>query len=127
MAFQTPISKVRGLGSAHEGVHHWWMQRISAIALIPLVLWMVYSLVHAVPQGLAGVAVWLASPYAALGVILFFLFACYHASLGVQMIVEDYISCKCLQIAKVIGVKLCFFVIAIAMIFAVIKLHFVGV
>jgi succinate dehydrogenase / fumarate reductase membrane anchor subunit len=127
MALLTPMAKVKGLGAAGEGVHHWWMQRITALALIPLVGWMVYSMVSILPAGLLKVSIWLGSPYHAIGVILFFMVMAYHASLGLQVVLEDYVSCKLKQIVSILAVKFVFFALAIAVAFAVVKIHFLGV
>jgi len=127
MRLITPMVKVKGYGAAGEGTHHWWMQRITALGMIPLVSWMIYSLVGLLPTGLLKISVWLASPYAAIGVILFFMVTCYHAALGLQVVLEDYVDCKVAQTLSIIGVRFVFFILALGVTFAVVKIHFLGV
>lgn len=126
MALLTPLAKVRGLGAAKEGAHHWWMQRITAAALVPLVAWLVCAVVHMALGGHEEVIRWFSSPYTAIAMLLFFVAACYHAALGLQVIIEDYVHCKCVEVVSIIGIKLFFFTVAVAMLFAVAKLHFIG-
>ena len=88
---RTPLANAIGSGSAREGVEHWWAQRITAIALVPLMIWLVYSVVSLVGAPYGEVQAWIAQPLnavllSALAIALF-----YHAELGLQVIVEDYI------------------------------------
>jgi succinate dehydrogenase / fumarate reductase membrane anchor subunit len=88
---RSDLGRVRGLGSAKEGVQHWWMQRVTAIALIPLSLWFVASIVCLIDVDRATAIQWLGSPVT-LGVMSLFLIALvYHAVLGLQVVIEDYI------------------------------------
>jgi succinate dehydrogenase / fumarate reductase membrane anchor subunit len=88
---RSDLGRVRGLGSAKEGVHHWWAQRVSAIALIPLSLWFVACIVSLMDVDRATAVQWLGSPVT-LGLMSLFLTALvYHAVLGLQVVIEDYI------------------------------------
>lgn len=89
---RTALGKVRGLGSAKTGVHHWWMQRLTAIALLPLVVWFVASMVSLVGADHRTVIEWIANPLttALLVALLFALF--YHMRLGLQVVIEDYLQ-----------------------------------
>ena len=92
MSMRTPLGKVRGLGSAKEGTEHFWRQRLTAVANIPLViigLWLVISLVGA-PYG--EVRATLASPLVAIFIALFSISVLYHMRLGMQVVIEDYVS-----------------------------------
>src|SRR6185503_10251151 len=91
---KSELARARGLGSAKEGVQHWWMQRLTALALIPLGLWLVASLVCNAGADHAAIVRWLGSPVTlgALGLTL--LAAFYHAVLGLQVVIEDYIHAK---------------------------------
>lgn len=89
--FQTPIKKIRGHGAAKEGVHHWWLQRLTALANIPLVIFLVVSLVGNLGQDLATWRAWLAQPIAAVLVSLFIASSFYHMRLGLQVLIEDYV------------------------------------
>lgn len=88
---RSDLGRVRGLGSAKEGVGHWWAQRVTAIALVPLTIWFVASLVFLTDVDHATAMQWLGSPIT-LGLMALFLIALiYHAVLGLQVVVEDYI------------------------------------
>lgn len=89
MSFESDIGKVKGLGSAKHGFKHWWMQRMTAILLIPCGLYVLFGLVDA--NSAEMVLAWLKSPVNAGIVLLFVLAASYHGALGVQVVVEDYI------------------------------------
>jgi len=90
-SLRSDLGRVRGLGSAKEGVHHWWAQRMTALALIPLSLWFVAALVFMTDVDHATAIWWLGSPLT-LGLMGLFLIALiYHAVLGLQVVIEDYI------------------------------------
>jgi succinate dehydrogenase / fumarate reductase membrane anchor subunit len=90
-SMRSDLGRVRGLGSAKDGVAHWWMQRMTALALIPLSLWFVATLVCLIDSDHATAIWWLGSPLT-LGLMSVFLIALvYHAVLGLQVVIEDYI------------------------------------
>lgn len=123
-SIKSPLAKAKGLGSSHTGVHHWMIQRITAMANIPLVIWMIYSvfsLQGATYQEFTG---WLSQPWNAVLAVLFILSTFYHAVLGNQVIVEDYISCRWFRMTKLIGQKLFFIALGVACIFSVLKIAF---
>lgn len=122
----SPLAKARGLGSAHDGVHHWMSQRITAIANIPLVIWFVVSIVMLRGASYEVFTSWLAQPVNAILMILFIVSTFYHAFLGSQTIVEDYIHCKTLKLTKLIAMKLFFFAAGVACIFSILKIAFAG-
>ncbi len=99
MKYRTPISVARGLGSSKDGLGHWWMQRLTAIGLVPLVLWFVVSIIALSGQSHSQVVTWLHSlPHSVLFSI-FLIIALYHANLGLQAIFEDYIQARWLQLS----------------------------
>lgn len=118
---QTPLSKAKGLGSAHTGTHHWLMQRVTALANLPLVLWMVYSIFHLQGASYQEFTVWLSQPLNAVLAVLFIISTFYHAVLGSQVVVEDYVSCRWFRMSKLIGMKLFFIALAVACIFSILK------
>lgn len=122
--FTDALKKAKGLGSAHDGVEHWLGQRVTAIAMVPLVLWLVWSIVGLQGASYAQFTGWLAQPINAVLMILTLVSVFYHAKLGTQVIVEDYISCKCTQKAVLIGLKLGIFALGVACIFSVLKIAF---
>jgi succinate dehydrogenase / fumarate reductase, membrane anchor subunit len=92
MTIQTPLGRVRGLGSAKSGVEHFWHQRLTAAALVPLTIWFVWSLARYAGAPHAEVVLFLANPFNATAMLLFLAAGLYHMSLGVQTIIEDYIE-----------------------------------
>lgn len=110
------------MGSAHEGADHWMAQKITALANIPLVLWLVWSFVGLQGASHAQFTAWLAQPVNAVLMILFVISVLYHAKLGSQVVIEDYISCKWFKMVKIIGQKLFFFALGTACIFSVLKI-----
>lgn len=91
MAGGTPIGKVRGLGSAHHGAHHWIVARITAISNLILMTWLLVSLLLLNDFSYEGVTGWLSQPIAAVPMILLIISVFYHAKLGLQVVIEDYI------------------------------------
>jgi succinate dehydrogenase membrane anchor subunit len=123
MSMQTPLAKVRGLGSAKEGVHHWWAQRLTAIALVPLSLWFIYSLVAITGAEYAMVISWLGQPLNAVLMLLFVFSLYYHAVLGVQVVIEDYIDSEWQKIACLILVKFLAWLAGLSATISVLKIY----
>ena len=88
---RTPLSKVKGLGSAKEGTGHFWHQRLTSLLLIPLVLWVGFSLA-ALPVDHATLVGWIQQLWVSVALVLLVIVVFYHAQLGLQIIIEDYIS-----------------------------------
>lgn len=118
------MKRAKGLGSSHHGHKHWMAQRITAIANIPLVLWAVYSVFNLQGATYLEFTAWLSMPVNAVLAILFVLNTFYHAMLGNQVVIEDYISCICFRTIKLIGQKLFFIALGVATIFAILKIAF---
>ena len=94
MSSWTSLRRVRGLGTAKDGVHHWWVQRLTAVALVPLSIWFVTSIVLLVGSDHARVTAWIANPVVAVFLMLTLIAMFYHLKLGLQVVVEDYIHAK---------------------------------
>ncbi len=124
MSLRSPLSRARGLGSAKHGVHHFWVQRVSAVALIPLALWLVFSIAMLAAKGGSYEAVryWAGYPSVAVTLVLFLAAAVYHSVLGVQVVIEDYVSSEGWKIAALLLSKLLHVVVAVSAIFAVLKI-----
>jgi succinate dehydrogenase / fumarate reductase membrane anchor subunit len=90
MGFGTPIGRVRGLGAAKEGTHHWWRQRLTAGGNIALMGWLLLSLARLSSLDYAGVHLWLSSPWVAVPMAALILNVFYHFRLGLQVVIEDY-------------------------------------
>ena len=124
MTFRTPLARVRGLGSAKSGTHHWWMQRLTAIALVPLSLWFVASLIVVVTAEHAVVIAWLHSPLVAILSCTLIVAVFYHGQLGLQVVLEDYIHSEWLKLASIVVMKLSSLLLAAACLFAVLSIAF---
>jgi len=88
---RSPLSKVKGLGSAKSGTHHFWHQRLTALLLIPLVLWVGFSLA-AMPVDHATLVEWIQQPLVTIALVLTIIVLFYHAQLGLQVVIEDYVA-----------------------------------
>lgn len=91
-SLRSALGRARGLGSAKEGTHHWWLQRVTAIALIPLTIWLVASIIALSGSGHVAFTAWFGQPINATVMILFLGVAFHHAQLGMQVVIEDYVS-----------------------------------
>ncbi|MBN8530285.1 MAG: succinate dehydrogenase, hydrophobic membrane anchor protein [Alphaproteobacteria bacterium] len=125
-SIRTPIAKVRGLGSAKGGTKEWWYQRVTAVFLVPLTLWFVTSLVCLATGQTGSVGEWLSSPLVALATVGLLAAMFFHAWLGVKVVIEDYVHCEAVKLTMLIVVKLLILTLALASVFAVCKLHFIG-
>jgi len=105
-SLRSALGRARGLGSAKHGVEHWWMQRLTALALIPLSIYGIAAFFDSVAFGsYEDAVIWLHSPFAAVLVILFILVAFHHAASGLQVVIEDYVHCEALKLASIITTK----------------------
>ncbi|HKP26358.1 MAG TPA: succinate dehydrogenase, hydrophobic membrane anchor protein [Dongiaceae bacterium] len=125
-SLRSDLGRVRGLGSAKEGVQHWWMQRVTAIALIPLSLWFVACIVFLLDVDRATAVDWLGSPVT-LGLMSLFLIALvYHAILGLQVVIEDYIHSHAAKMTLVLLVQFAGIALAAAGIIAMLMITIYG-
>jgi succinate dehydrogenase / fumarate reductase, membrane anchor subunit len=122
MSLRSPLGRARGLGSAKDGTHHFWVQRVSAVALVPLSLWFVFSLASLPGASYAQVQWWVGYPAVAVTLVLFIAAALYHSMLGVQVVIEDYVGHEGLKITALLLSKFFHFAVAAASIFAVLKI-----
>ncbi|GIK97418.1 MAG: succinate dehydrogenase, hydrophobic membrane anchor protein [Alphaproteobacteria bacterium] len=122
--FRSVSARVRGLGSAKEGVQHWWLQRLSALALIPLSLWLVASLVAQLGADHAVVLAWIGEPVTVALLLLTIFATFYHAQLGLQVVIEDYVHREGAKIAAILLVKAASLVLGLAGVLAVLFIAF---
>ncbi len=121
---RSPLSRVRGLGSAKDGTHHWWMQRLTAIVLAPLSIWFVTNMLcGAMYTSSEKVGQWFAHPLTAMGVIALLVALFFHAKLGLQVVIEDYVSCSVAKPILLILNQLFCVALGIVSVLAVVKLH----
>ena len=121
MSKQTPLAKVRGLGSAKDGTHHFWHQRVTAVALVPLTLWIMVSIVMMTTLEHSAVIAWMSAPINAVLLLIFILALFYHAQLGVQVVIEDYIGSEWQKIACIILSKFLIILAGTASALAILK------
>jgi len=115
------MARARGLGSAHDGVHHWIIQRVTAIASIPLTFWLAWSIIGLVHADYAAATTWLAQPCNAILMLLTMVTFVWHAILGCQVVIEDYLHSEWFKIVKLIGMKVVLTALGVAGVFAVLK------
>jgi succinate dehydrogenase / fumarate reductase membrane anchor subunit len=118
----TPLNRVLGLGTAKGAAEHWWLQRVTAIALLPLGLWFAYALLTLRGFDYASVTVWAQQPVTSLLLILFVVAVGYHSALGVQVVIEDYVTGKGSRAATLIASTLAHAGLTVAGAFAVLKI-----
>ena len=123
---RTPLGKVRGLGSAKEGTDHFWKQRLTAVANVPLIVFFVWLVVSLNGASHSEVATTLSSPLVALVLLAVIFSVCLHMKLGMQVVIEDYVHGEGAKIALII--LNIFFCICIGLMsaFAILKLGFGG-
>ena len=123
---RTPLARARGLGSAREGVHHWWAQRLTAIALIPLVVWFAISLVMMSGADYGAVRAWIGSPVVMVLLILTIAVGLHHAQLGIQVVIEDYVHSDGWKLALIVAVRFLAVFFGLAAIVAILSIGFGG-
>ncbi|PCJ99395.1 MAG: succinate dehydrogenase, hydrophobic membrane anchor protein [Zetaproteobacteria bacterium] len=122
--FVAPLKIAKNHGSAHEGTEHWLQQKITALAQIPLVLWLIWSIIGLQGASYAEFTAWMGQPVNAILMIILISSVMLHAKLGAQVVVEDYISTEWFKMAKLIGGKIFFYGLSVACIFSVLKIAF---
>jgi succinate dehydrogenase / fumarate reductase membrane anchor subunit len=121
---RSPLGRVLGLGSAKEGVEHWWMQRITAIALVPLVFWFVVVAIELVGADRAVLVAWVRNPIPAMLLILLIVALFYHMALGLQVVIEDYVHSEGWKLGTIIAMRLLCILFVVRGILAVLQLAF---
>ncbi|MDA0762903.1 MAG: succinate dehydrogenase, hydrophobic membrane anchor protein [Proteobacteria bacterium] len=119
---KSDLAKVQGLGSAKHGVGHWKIQRLSAVGMIPLILWFIPSLMLTIISGYNEAILWIQNPFNATGLILLLGTIFFHASLGLQVVIEDYVHSEGLKIISIIFVKLSSILLGVLSILCVLKI-----
>ena len=123
---RTPLSRARGLGSARQGVHHWWAQRITAIALIPLVAWFAISLIMMSGADYAVVRAWIGSPVVMVLLTLTIVIGLHHGQIGMQEVVEDYVHSEGMKLALIVLLRFIAVFFGLAAIVAILRIGFGG-
>ncbi len=120
---RSPLGRAAGLGSAKEGVGHWWRERVTAVALIPLTLWFVVSIIAHSGSDYTAFIAWLKMPLATCMMILLLIALFYHAALGLQVIIEDYVH-SAMKIPALVLMRLACFGLVVTGILAVLRIVF---
>lgn len=120
--YRTPLARVKGLGSAKEGTGHFWSQRLTALAMVPLVLWLAFSIASLPSMDYLAIREWLSQPFNAIVMILFMTAGFYHARLGLQVVIEDYVSSHGLRTGAIIGVTFVAAALGVTGVFSVLRI-----
>jgi succinate dehydrogenase / fumarate reductase, membrane anchor subunit len=126
MSLRSPLGRVLGTGAAHDGVRHWWMQRLTSIALVPLTMWFVVSLLALPSLGYSTLVAWMSQSSTALLLILLVLTAAWHSQLGVRVVVEDYVHAAGARTLTLVVIAFAHVLLAAAGVFAILKVAFGG-
>ena len=124
-SFRSPLGRAIGLGSAKRGSRHWLAERVTAIALVPLTLWFVASIIAHAGSDYTVFIAWLKTPLAAGSMILLLIALFHHTALGLQVVIEDYVHSGA-RFAAVIAIQLCCYGLAVAGIVAILRIAFGG-
>lgn len=124
MSMRSPMRDARGLGAAGDGTHHWIVQRISSVALLPLSLWFIYCALGLVKLSHAGVVSWIASPLNTTLLVLLIASVFHHSQGGLQVVIEDYIPAKGPKVVTLLVTQFINAFLAVAGILAVLKIAF---
>ncbi len=124
MSLRSPLSQALGLGSARDGTGHWWAQRVTSIALVPLTLWFLFSLLTLPSFDYDTVHMWLSVPFTAFLAMLLVAVTSYHSYLGTTVIVEDYVHASGMKILSLMMLRFLYVLAGGAGIFAILRLVF---
>ncbi len=123
MTIRTPMARALGLGSAKSGTEHWWMQRVTAVALVPLTLWFVLAVLGLEGLDHGTVTAWIAQPLTAVLLLLLVATLVYHSFLGTQVVIEDYTG-GATRVITLLAVRFLHVAVAVAALFAILKIAF---
>lgn len=126
MSHRSPLGRARGLGSAKDGTAHWWAQRVTAIALVPLSLWFVAGVLGLIGAGHEEALAWIGYPLNAVLLVLLIAVTFHHGQLGLQVVIEDYVHAEWLKIALILVAKFAAVLLALLGIVAVLAITFGG-
>lgn len=121
-SLRSDLGRVRGLGSAKDGVAHWWAQRVTALALVPLALWFTASVVSLAGADHAAVVDWIGSPLPAVLLVLLIVGTFHHAQLGLQVVIEDYVHREGMKVALILLVKGAASLLGLMALFAILRI-----
>ena len=120
---RSPLGRALGLGSAKGGVEHWWLERVSAVALVPLTVWFTAAIVLHTDDNYIGLMAWLGQPFTTTLITLLVTALFYHTALGLQVVIEDYVHSG-VKLPLLVAMRLGCFALAVAGILATLKIGF---
>ena len=123
---QSQLGRARGLGSAKSGTHHWWVERVTSVALIPLTIWFVIVALRLVGHTRVDVAHWAANPINATLAAALVIVTFHHTQLGLQVVIEDYVHAESLKLPSLLVIKGAAFLLGLAGLLSILKLAFTG-
>lgn len=126
MSLRSPLGRALGRGAAKDGVSHWWLQRVTSVALVPLTLWFLLSLLGLPTLEHGAVVSWIGDGWTPVLLVLLVLVVAHHSALGVQVVLEDYVHAKPAKIAALLASSFLHALLAVAGVFAVLKIAFQG-
>lgn len=126
MSLLTPFKRASGLGTTNDGVHHWWMQRLTAVALVPLTLWVIFAVASHAGDDYASVAAWFAQPFTTTLLTLFVFTTFLHATQGLTVIIEDYLHHEGAKFAAMITMKLVLVLLGTSSVLSILRVAFAG-
>ncbi len=126
MSLRSPLGRVLGHGAARQGVHHWWSQRTTSVALALLGPWFVFALLTLPDLGYGAVSAWIAKPLTAVLLGLFVAVSAWHSALGVQVVIEDYVRAAGPRVAALVASRFLHVLVAAAALFAILKVSLGG-
>ena len=121
-SLRSALGRARGLGSAKDGTHHWWAQRITALALVPLSLWFVVNVIGLIGAPHLVVAQWMGHPVNAFLLAGLVVAVFHHAQLGLQVVIEDYVHGEALKLVALLFVKAACWLLAVAALISIIRI-----
>jgi succinate dehydrogenase / fumarate reductase membrane anchor subunit len=119
---RSPLGRVRGLGSARAGSDVWWVQRLTAVALVPLSLWFIYTVIHLLGASRDDIANWLSRPVSLVLMLALIAATFHHMQLGLRVVIEDYVHHHMQKLAAVLVIKAVTILLALACIVSVLRL-----
>jgi succinate dehydrogenase / fumarate reductase membrane anchor subunit len=119
---RSPLGRARGLGAARAGSGHWWAQRLTALALVPLTLWFLWSMIHLTGLPREALVIWLSSPLSLVLMLVLIVATFHHLQLGLQVVIEDYVHNEPIKLGSVLLLKALCVVLALVCIVSVLKI-----
>jgi len=121
MSMKTPLNRARGSGSTKDGTEHWWAQRLTGVALVPLMIWFVFSVISLAGADFATFKAWAGDYGRAVLLILLIISMFHHTQLGLQVVIEDYVHKEAMKVSMLVVMKFTVYLCAASCLLAVLK------